>query len=69
MLSLSIPHIWLQQYKMRENHVYMFIITIRNNEASRTSQSNTLFVILLATLLVITFPNFAAFFTYACIYG
>jgi len=62
----------------------MLIITIRNNKASWTSQSNThkltgvlflildygsCFLCLLATLLVITFPIFSAFFTYACMYG
>jgi len=62
----------------------MLIITIRNNKASWTSQSNTqklkgvlflildyesCFLCLLATLLVITFPSFSAFFTYAYMYG
>jgi len=62
----------------------MLIITIKNNKASSTSQSNThklkevlflildygsCFLCLLATLLIITFPIFSAFVTYACIYG
>jgi len=65
-------------------HCIMLIITIRNNKASSTSQSNThklkgvLFLILdhgscflrlLATLLVITFPIFSNFFTYAYVCG
>jgi len=61
----------------------MLIITIRNNKASSTSQSNahklkgvlflildygSCFLYLLATLLVIT-SIFSAFFTYACMYS
>ena len=65
-------------------HAYYNIITIRNNKASWTSQSNThklkeflflipdygsCFLYLLATLLVITFPIFSSFVTYAFMYG
>ena len=67
----------LTTIEMRENHVSWLLVTIRNNKASWTSQSNTqilkmiflsnldygsCFLYLLATLLVITFPSFLPFY-------
>jgi len=75
LLVLFTPKLCLQEYKMKEHHVSCLLNDIKIDKASWKSQTEmglvfhrrlrVLLFLLVAIVLIVTFPIFSAFLTYA----